>query len=460
VYLRQSQDPDGRGTAIERQRLDCEKLVVNRGWHVVDVFVDNDTSATARNRPGFEAMMVAARAGAFDVIVAWHVDRIVRRLADLEPVLSSCEAAGTPIVTVTGDIDPSNDAGRLVARILSSVAQAEVERKGARERRAWRQQAEAGRVKIVRRPYGYTLDGRVVRREGNVIRRAAAEVLAGTSLNEVCRKLNADGIKTSTGRVWGPTTLKRVLRNPRYAGLATYHGDAIAPGRWTPILTLTTHQDLLATFADPVRHLKQDPVRKHLLSGILTCGRCGHPLRSSNGGPGRRVYRCPRCHLARRQDRVDETVVSAILVRLARQDVLCLLDEDDDDLGDAARTLRQRMLECRSRLNQAAEMFAGGTIDATQLERVSLRSREQLATLERDYAIVARQPALAAIAEAAGRAKPQRSLAAAWEHLDLRQQRDIVRTLLTVSLRPVGPGRHFSPDQVQISWRRHSPRGR
>lgn len=58
-------------------------------------------------------------------------------------------------------------------RILSSVAQAEVERKGIRRRRANRQRAEQGRVRLVRRPFGYDLDGRIVRREANALQWAA-----------------------------------------------------------------------------------------------------------------------------------------------------------------------------------------------------------------------------------------------------------------------------------------------
>lgn len=63
----------------------------------MDELVDNDTFATAKRRPAFEAMMRAAHGHGFDVIVGWHVDRLVRRLADLEPVLAACQAARTQI---------------------------------------------------------------------------------------------------------------------------------------------------------------------------------------------------------------------------------------------------------------------------------------------------------------------------------------------------------------------------
>ena len=46
---------------------------------------------------------------------------------------------------MTGDLDLSTDAARLVGRILASVARGEVERKGARQKRAQQQAAQQGR---------------------------------------------------------------------------------------------------------------------------------------------------------------------------------------------------------------------------------------------------------------------------------------------------------------------------
>lgn len=51
LYLRQSVDANGDGEAVARQRADCIELARSRGWRVVEEFVDNDISATARTAP-------------------------------------------------------------------------------------------------------------------------------------------------------------------------------------------------------------------------------------------------------------------------------------------------------------------------------------------------------------------------------------------------------------------------
>ena len=50
IYLRQSKDPDQTGLAVDRQRIDCEKLATERGWTVVRTEVDNDMSASSGRR--------------------------------------------------------------------------------------------------------------------------------------------------------------------------------------------------------------------------------------------------------------------------------------------------------------------------------------------------------------------------------------------------------------------------
>ena len=115
VYLRQSLDRTGDGAAVERQRVDCEKLCAERGWSIVRTFVDNDTSASSKKpRPQYQAMLSALRDGGAEIIVAWHIDRLTRKLTELEELIELSQRTGARIATVTGDIDLSTDAGRLV----------------------------------------------------------------------------------------------------------------------------------------------------------------------------------------------------------------------------------------------------------------------------------------------------------------------------------------------------------
>jgi DNA invertase Pin-like site-specific DNA recombinase len=455
LYLRQSVDATGDGEAIGRQRIDCLALAHARGWRVVQEFVDNDVSATARHRPGFEALMAGVARRAFDVIVIWHVDRLVRRLADLEPVLSGCQRSDIQIATVTGELDPSTDAGRLVARILSSVAQAEVERKGIRQRRANRQRAEQGIVRLVRRPFGYDLHGRQVRREAAALRWAADQVISGRSAASVARDLNSRQVFTSTGAAWRASSLIKVLKNPRYAGVATYHGVPVASGRWTPILDPDTRSRLASELGDPARRYPTHPAHKHLLSGIARCGICGEKVGTNRDGrTGSRIYRCPRLHLSRAMEPVDREVTRAVLEHISRNGISGITaigpapGTDTRELQDLLAQMRQT----RARINAATTAFATGDLPVAQLAEISARLRTHLAALDESYAQALHQPALASLAAALRRARTDRSLPAAWSHLTLDQRRDFIRATVTVTIAPAGRGHGFTPSQLQLDW--------
>jgi hypothetical protein len=73
------------------------------------------------------------------------------------------------------------------------------------------------------RSYGYRADFVTVDQdEAEVIREAAARLLAGEALREVTRDLNRRGLLSSTGKPWSPPTLRRTLASPRLAGLRVH----------------------------------------------------------------------------------------------------------------------------------------------------------------------------------------------------------------------------------------------
>ena len=83
VYCRISQDRDGEGLGVARQEKDCRALARRRGWEVVEVFVDNDTSAfsTVRRhkpRPAYERMIESIKSAEIGAVVVWHPDRLHR----------------------------------------------------------------------------------------------------------------------------------------------------------------------------------------------------------------------------------------------------------------------------------------------------------------------------------------------------------------------------------------------
>ncbi len=211
VYCRISRDFAG-GAGVRRQEAECCTLATLRRLEVVEVLVDNDSSAySGAPRPAYQRLMQAIDSGTIGAVMAWHPDRLHRSLRDLEDFITAIERSGVEVLTVTaGDIDLTTPVGRMLARQLGALARYESEHRSERVRSALRQSAQQGRWSG-RRPYGYDhvrdaagtaiRDGRleVVPAEARVIREAAARVLAGETIYGICKDLTARGVESPLG---------------------------------------------------------------------------------------------------------------------------------------------------------------------------------------------------------------------------------------------------------------------
>src|SRR5690606_16433210 len=142
IYTRISSDEEGRGLGVERQEQLTRETLARQGITDVSVIVENDVSAMARRRPGFEEVLQRIEAGEVDVLAAYHLDRLVRRLPDLSRLIDALTASPTQVRVVTvasSDIDLNTASGRLIANLLTSVATAEVERTAERQKARHRQ---------------------------------------------------------------------------------------------------------------------------------------------------------------------------------------------------------------------------------------------------------------------------------------------------------------------------------
>lgn len=447
VYLRQSLDRSGSGAAVDRQREDCLKLCAERGWQVLREYVDNDVSASSRKpRPAYLGMLEAVERGEADVVVAWHVDRLTRRLTELEELIELSQRTGLRIASVTGDLDLTTDAGRLVGRILASVARGEVERKGARQKRAQQQAAEQGRPAGGRRAFGYGRDGvEIVEAEAVHVREAYADVLQGASLKSIAKRWNAAGAFTTAGNEWKHSTVRRVLQNPRYAGLRAYRGEIVGPATWPGLVDAETFEAVGALLSLPERRTTTNTARKYLLPSIARCWKCGSDVATGHTRHGKRVYVCraSKC-ISRKADPVDELVTAVVLERLSRPDAVDLLTTRE--APDTAQ-LRAKAAAIRERLDDLATGLEEGLLTLGAVRKSSDRLRAELAAIDACLQATIHADVLRPLVTAA-------DPSGAWERLDLAQQREVVDTLMSVTLlKPETGTREFDPESVRIDWK-------
>ncbi|EGD55177.1 recombinase family protein [Gordonia neofelifaecis] len=444
IYTRISLDASGDGLGVTRQEEDARAIVSSRGWEVAGVWSDNSISASdARKvRPGYDALVKAYDAGAFDALVCYDLDRLTRQPRQLEDWIDAAEASGLALVTTNGEADLTTDAGRLFARIKAAVARAEVERKSARQKRAEIQRARSGKAPVKgHRLTGYELGGRVIESEAAIVRRIFAEFLAGGAVHGIATRLETEGVPTRSGRRWNPATVTTILKNPRYVGRVVYDGQVLegVVGQWEPIIDSADFDLVQAKFNDPARKaLKVSTARKHLGSGLYRCAECGGPMKLKGG----RSYQCLG-HVSRLQAVVDDYVLEVIAERLRQADASELLAPEEADLEPLVAEAER----LRSRIAVVDEEYMADLIDAR------LR-RDKVARLQAELTELDGKLASHRTGSALGGVLASPDPAAAFLSSGLMAQRAIIDSLAEVRLHRGVKGRNvFDPESVSVIWR-------
>lgn len=457
VYTRISMD-DGSTLGIQRQAKDCIALASERAWIVSRVYVDNGVSAsTGGSRPEYDEMLQAIREGRHDAVIVWDLDRLHRRPAELEEFIELADRYGIQLASVDGDVDVSTAQGRFVARVKGALARAEAESIGRRIRRKQLELAEAGVVGNGGiRPFGYTEDRmHIVVHEAEVIREVARRVLDGDSLRGIARDLDRRGFATVRGRAWSTRSLRDILLRPRTAGLRQYQGRVIGEAVWPAILDRDTWEAVSAILESPARRPPgMTNVRRHLLSGIVSCGVCRKPLVSHHDTKAQRAYLsyvcrergCGKVRVSARY--LDDAVTRLVLDKLERDAAAPIGSQDVAQLDGQIQAVE-------ARLEQATDEFAHDPdVTPDQLRRITRHLRAQLEELYNRRADLVWSDVL-------GGVEP-RQLRDRWDQLPLARMRGIIfkatkGSLVVFPASRRGPG--FDPSRVDVlAWHQDSTR--
>jgi site-specific DNA recombinase len=302
IYARKSMKGDTLEITVGRQKrlafADCDKLGLTVAPE--NVFVDNGASAWKRNRkrPGWDALMAAARRGEIRHIVCYHDDRALRQPRDLEELLSVSDEYGIMLYGRVNARDLQNPDDRYALRIEIAHACRSSDDTSRRLTDQKQERAESG-LPMGARAYGYTKNGmRIIAAEAAVIREIFARFTKGETPYAIAADLNTRGIKTAKGGAWTEATVRRQLKSTRVAGIAVHHGTVIGVGKWPAIIARPQWdftQELLA-FRNVAAQKQRDTRsrRTYLLRGLVICGKCGTTMAGCSGS----VYRCSRANRA------------------------------------------------------------------------------------------------------------------------------------------------------------------
>lgn len=455
IYARISKDDRGDHLGVDRQEKACRELANRRGLTVLDVLVDNDVSASkGKRRPAFERLVDLLRGREADAVLTYHCDRLYRRGADLERLVTIVESSGAQVHTVAaGDVDLSTASGRMVARMLGAASQHEVERLGERAKMKSDELAAKGRAPGGRSPFGYRWERMaddhrtyvIEQKEAEALRLMARRVLEGASLLSVARELDEAGVTTREGRPWHHSSVRVSLLNPAVAGLRVHRREVAGPGEWEPILDRATWEEVRAVIADPARK-RARPSWRYLLTGMVTnpagTPMAGRPDHGAGGSASRRTYvtsgpAIPGLSIG--ADDVEAVVIEAALQRLDKAAVPVA----GTDAGPGAEVAK-----LEAELGELATLRGAGTISLAEWMAARQPLQDRLVAA-RAAAQTTRRPTPATqLLHTPGAARRT------WPTLTFAEKRAILQAVVDkVVILPADRGRWTSLDQrIDIVW--------
>lgn len=491
LYARISLDKTGEEIGITRQLHDIRALAKAKGYEVVEEITENNISAAKDlHRPGYEKVKELVRSGAVDHVVVWQTSRLVRSRKDRAEVINTFGKHIVDVIAVKGpSLDLRSAYGRGMADLMTAFDSMEGEVKAERVSAAIADLARRGKSWGYV-PYGWDRVGKGIHArqvvnddEAAIVRELVQRLVAGESLNELYRDMNArdepapayaqwmkippelreqreaKGRKPPTRR-WAKSTVRTLVIRDANAGIRRYrkrdNGGTEMPGDWEPIVERAKHDRVVALLSAPGRRSHSGPrpgARRHLLTnGIGKCGVCGDILRvarrSGRRGNGDIIYLCngPRGCTGRLKEPVDQLVAQVVIGRLAKPDALDWMLGDDE----RARQLSDRCEQLQQRLDEAADSQADGKITIGQLERITARLVPELEVTRRERDAAVQSLDIEVLRKLAGPKAAQY-----WEAMSISARRAVLETLsMEVVLMPRekhGPG--FEPETVRVIWR-------
>jgi DNA invertase Pin-like site-specific DNA recombinase len=344
VYVRQSTQAQVQfNLESQRQQYQLVEVARRRGFHEVEI-IDDDLGRSAGGmvaRPGFERLVASLCAGHVGAVLCLDASRLARNGRDWHHLLELCGLVEARVIDMEGVYDPCRPNDRLLLGMKGSISEFELGILRARMLDAARAKAKRGELRISvpigfvwHRDFGLGFDPDL--RIQEVIRQIFQRFRQLGSARGVHLAMTADQVHfprpSEAGKPvtfdWTPIRYRNVisvLKNPFYAGAYAYGKSGkrteIVDGRarrsyghgkpleeWEVLLEdhhegyiawaeFNRNQAQLASNAyGQVGGPKSGRGGRALLSGLLTCGRCGRRLTVAYTGRGSRqpVYRCDR----------------------------------------------------------------------------------------------------------------------------------------------------------------------
>ena len=220
IYTRVSTEDQSRfGHSLDEQEDRLLKLCDFKDYEIVKIYREEGVSAKNTDRPKFKEMVEDMKNGKINKVAIFKLDRLTRSIQDLEFICQLFEEHNCSLESVSEEINTETANGKFFIRMLTILAQLEIERTSERTKVGLVGAAKKGHLSGIP-PIGYkkienSKEICIDELKADVIKRIFRMYLDGSSVCSICKIFNEEKV---LNRYWATTTVDKTLSNQIYIG--------------------------------------------------------------------------------------------------------------------------------------------------------------------------------------------------------------------------------------------------
>ena len=378
LYPRVSTEDQSRfGHSLDEQECKLKQLCEFKGYEIYKIYREEGVSAKNTNRPKFQEMIEDMKNGKINKIIVYKLDRLTRSIQDLEFICSMLEEYNCELESVAEEINTGNANGKFFIRMLTILAQLEIERTSERTKFGLVGAIKKGHIPS-RAPLGYKRENKklvINHIEEEVVRRIFNMYLEGKSVCSICQTFNEENV---LNRHWATTTVDKLLSNQIYIGNMEYNKrkkeniqlfENVVPA----IIDKTTFAMVQKRKEKNLKNYKRK--RTYIFMQKIYCPRChkimGGESSTSHTGDKHNYYKCNNC-----KKRISEKKIEKSLMKFLNDmlDFFLIIDNSfkpsmNHDIDNEIKKYAKLCDELKGKINRIKTAFLDGIIEAKELQK-------------------------------------------------------------------------------------------
>ena len=317
IYIRVSTEDQAReGFSLPEQEKRLRAMCEYKGYEIYKLYKDAGISAKTGNlRPAFEELLQDIRDKKCNTIVVLKLDRLTRSVFDLEGIMRFLEENDAYLDCANEEINTTNSSGKLVARMLTSVSQNEIERTSERTKFGLAGAIKEGHIPA-RAPLGYKHENKKLVPDPltkDIVLRIYDLYFEGKSYYNIATIFNEEQVLGKNN--WKDTGILRIISNEVYKGDYVHGKRTKNPTYYKDVVEPIISKEMWESCQVQKKKNQKNYMRTqtYIFLQKLRCPKCGRILA---GGASHKIksdkwyfyYRCENCKNNIHENKIEDKI--------------------------------------------------------------------------------------------------------------------------------------------------------